>query len=132
MTDEQLAAIEQRVLAASPAPWTQEDWSGRLRDANNQSLCAADSEGTDAGLLRDKDRDFVIGAREDVPALLAEVRRLRAERDEVEALLPAVLRFVKKETGELDLVEIVRRYEKHRAMSVAIADWDFDRGAPKA
>jgi hypothetical protein len=32
-----------------------------------------------------KDGEFIVAAREDIPALLAEVRRLRAELDDLEA-----------------------------------------------
>lgn len=77
MTDEELQAIRARCEAASPAPWEQEEWSGRLRDAHGESLCAADPDGADAGLWRKEDARFVIHARIDVPTLLAEVDRLQ-------------------------------------------------------
>lgn len=79
MTDEQLAAIEQRVQAATPGPWRveQKDGDRYLYDTSDTAMMcdmqyypwAPDEEG---------DWQFIAHAREDVPALLAEVRRLQA------------------------------------------------------
>ncbi len=87
MTDEQLAAIEARANAATKGPW----WVEREKDHQAgekgyrawlikyrwddvptwlaESSCHADSEAN---------FDFLSRAREDIPALVAEVRRLRA------------------------------------------------------
>jgi hypothetical protein len=60
VTDDELDVIGARANAATPGPWTWPDWddcSEQEADANNE---------------------FIAHAREDVPALVAEVRRLRA------------------------------------------------------
>jgi hypothetical protein len=54
MTEDELKAIEKRVNAATPGPWT-----------------------TGAGKIQD--RTFIAAARTDVPTLVAEVRRMRKE-----------------------------------------------------
>ena len=54
MDEKRLAEIEARVDASSPGPWTWKDCGARARD-----------------------HEFIANAREDVPALVAEVRRLR-------------------------------------------------------
>lgn len=80
MTDEELAAIEERADAATPGPWR----ISRLRDGSDLVM----SDGAPAGVVADcrdergfngdPDATFIAAARSDVPALLAEVRRLRA------------------------------------------------------
>lgn len=118
MTDEELQAIRTRAEAATPGPWTEGAGTvagGEVRelvigpDGRTIIAMAYGGFGHPMPDCTREDRAFIAAARTDVPALLAEVERLRAERDEVEALLPAVFRFVHKETGELALVEIVRR-----------------------
>ena len=86
MTDEELTAIKVRAEAAAPGPWT-------LRKGDLHTI-----EGTDPPhyrvmsrfLATDEDTAFIIHAREDIPALLAEVERLRAR----EAALMAVVKKV--------------------------------------
>lgn len=48
-------------------------------------------------------------AEEDVARLLAELKRFRAIHADIEGLLPAGVRIVHKDTGELNLVEVVRQ-----------------------
>jgi hypothetical protein len=100
MTDEQLAEIEARCAAASPGPWDAirtisrpEDgaflvyklqgrggWNRLMRvvTVTNPKLPAVPPV-DEARITRLEDAVFCSHAREDVPALLAEVRRLRAE-----------------------------------------------------
>jgi hypothetical protein len=65
-----LAAIKARVEAASVGPWTAHPdglvWAPRLGDPVSASTEPADAE-------------FIAAARQDVPALIAEVERLRAQ-----------------------------------------------------
>lgn len=69
MTDDELRAIEERMANASPGPWygynnpTDEWWAKQYPG----------------------DARFIAYARDDVPALLAEVRRLRGRVAELEA-----------------------------------------------
>jgi hypothetical protein len=81
MTDEELTAIEARANAATPGPWATHD-QGRedysiCRDNGNNTCCPLfERIGPDDDSI---DGAFISAARVDVPALVAEVRRLRAE-----------------------------------------------------
>jgi hypothetical protein len=72
MTDEELAGIEARANAATAGPWTVDN------DTDKRCQIATASAGVIADMLR-VDGVFCAAARTDVPALLAEVRRLRGE-----------------------------------------------------
>lgn len=75
-----LDAIEARATVASPAPWsTHSDWPGRVFSRNQFSGHIARATGTWA----ERNAAFVAHARTDVPALVSEARRLRAELDAV-------------------------------------------------
>jgi hypothetical protein len=80
VTNEELTAIEARANAATLGPWATHD-QGRedysiCRDNGNNTCCplferiGRDDDGIDGA--------FIAAARVDVPALIAEVRRLRA------------------------------------------------------
>lgn len=80
MTEEQLKAIEERAKAATPGPWTpkrlrQNDWHLRGPDG----IVFAEVED-------DADAAFIAHAREDIPALVEEVRRLRGVADRLREL----------------------------------------------
>src|SRR4051812_2915147 len=86
LTEDDLAAIEARCNAATPGPW--ESWiEGRDHFGGDSIIRTADA---DLYLLpvptpqHHQDQDFIAAARQDVPRLIAEVRRLRrliAERE---------------------------------------------------
>jgi hypothetical protein len=89
-----IAEIQQRAEAATPGPWsTHEDWPGRVfSDGNPNYLHIARTTGWNA----EANERFIAHAREDVPALLAELSTVRAELRvargrvaELEALKPA-------------------------------------------
>lgn len=93
MTDEQLTAIEQRANAAPPGPWR-----NVMSCANSEFITCLEND--DGYLLFDCDTlDFVSHARTDVPALVAEVRRLRgalmqiANRPEAEMMTAVTLHY---------------------------------------
>lgn len=93
LTDQQLNDIETRANAATDGPWTVEleqcDCSdGYCHHGTYVSaIYAADGARRDElGDFTDADWQFTIHARTDVPALVAEVRRLRAELAAVTAL----------------------------------------------
>ena len=71
-TDIDLDAIRRLTEAATPAPWTAHPdglvWPERIGDPVSGSVLVEDAE-------------FIAAARSAVPALLAEVRRMRAEWD---------------------------------------------------
>lgn len=80
MTDEQLSEIEARANAATPGPWGIQKSTD---DVNDRFLMAAviSSDDVVGGGMYLRDATFIASAREDVPALVAEVRRLHAERE---------------------------------------------------
>jgi predicted dithiol-disulfide oxidoreductase (DUF899 family) len=94
MNEQELQAIEARCNAATPGPWGEEkDDRSYIVIAPHPELgscncCIAEIDGW---FSDDSKRDcaFIAAARADVPALLAEVRALRAKLDAVpvEALL---------------------------------------------
>lgn len=100
MTDEELAAIERRCQAAkdceewgrpeSPLTWTPEcrDENGQYHQAavwfDDGDSCAFVDNNMGLGYSGDAIAEFFAGCWLDVPALLAEVRRLRAEVSEYE------------------------------------------------
>ncbi|MGW4380156.1 hypothetical protein [Kitasatospora sp. NPDC004531] len=92
LSDEELNAIERRVAAASPGPWTAFLESRQAAGGDSFIRLDADPEQDDEFYLHrfvdgrpilgidprtDADLDFIAAARQDVPRLLAEVRRLR-------------------------------------------------------
>ena len=81
MTDDELGQIEARCNAATPAPWQsfiegRDHTSGSdfIRTGGLDDSCP-DIELTGA---TDEDQDFIAHARQDVPTLIAEIRRLQA------------------------------------------------------
>lgn len=82
MTQEQLDAIQERVDATTEGPWEQ---CGRGIDGGPSSITEVvtlDVEcmgycygGTGLGVQNEADAEFIAHARQDVPALLAEVER---------------------------------------------------------
>lgn len=86
MTDEELATIEGRANAATPGPW---NCRGSYSRRSTIFITAGPSEpnGEEIPATADKmdDADFIAHARQDVPALIAEVRRLRDEAAAAEA-----------------------------------------------
>jgi hypothetical protein len=96
VTPDQLAAIRERCEAALEGPW--------MVDADNPQIVMAPDNppSTFDGFLIariispdaaqvDADADFIAHARDDVPALLAEVERLRAVVDAVRRDIPRLV-----------------------------------------
>jgi len=85
MTEQELAAIEARCNAATPGPWNRAYHGNMIivESPNSIVVNADDKEfGTGlqyGGIKGETDGDFIANSRTDVPALLAEVRRLMAE-----------------------------------------------------
>lgn len=87
MTDEELDAIEARANAATPGPWT---WETDYEEEGGYFLDGSDGE--DVGWARSEpDIVFITAARVDVPALVAEVRRLRAVERAAHEVVAVVL-----------------------------------------
>ncbi|WP_312146923.1 hypothetical protein [Brevundimonas sp.] len=75
MDEDDLRQIEARVDAATPGPWT--SWiEGRDHTAGSSFI---ETRGDDIELVgcSAADQDFIAAARSDIPALIAEIRRLR-------------------------------------------------------
>lgn len=89
ISEAELAAIERRAAAASPAPW--KSWiEGRdflagstfieLNDADGDQVdlyLSVDGPHGLSAVASDADHDFIAHARQDIPRLIAEIRRLR-------------------------------------------------------
>ena len=84
MTDEELAAIESRANAATREPWIVGDAYVPTASLSAVSVYGMGMEVAECQM--DTDGAFIAAARVDVPALIAEVRSLRAERDALRAL----------------------------------------------
>lgn len=80
MTDEELRAIAARCERATPGPWTSMI-EGRDHPSGSSFIMtgAPGSRGEDIELsgASPDDQDFIAHARQDVPRLMEEVRRLR-------------------------------------------------------
>lgn len=76
LSADDLAAIEARVRATTPGPW-RSVIEGRDQDSGSSFIM---TEGEDIYLsgASDADQDFIAHARQDVPRLLAEIRRLKS------------------------------------------------------
>ena len=87
MTREQLDAIRARVEAATPGPWEPSSDTLTWIHVEAHGLTVAECRTYLNRQHTDKQNDanaaFIASAREDVPALLAEVERLTAERDAI-------------------------------------------------
>jgi hypothetical protein len=79
LVEERLMQIEARLNAATPAPW-QSFIEGRDHTSGSNFIMTNSGKGEDIEMLgaTAADQDFVAAAREDIPFLLAEVRRLQA------------------------------------------------------
>jgi len=74
--DEELDLIEARLNAAAPGPW-RSFVEGRDHDSGSSFIQTPVSDIELSGST-DADQDFVAHARQDLPRLLSEIRRLRA------------------------------------------------------
>lgn len=77
MTDEELDEIERRCAAAQPGPWVSYV-EGRDHVAGSDFVMVGEGDSIELTGATVADQDFIAHARQDVPRLVAEVRRLRA------------------------------------------------------
>ncbi|UJJ51043.1 MULTISPECIES: hypothetical protein [Rhodanobacter] len=81
MTDEEICKIEARCNAATAAPW-QSFIEGRDHASGSDFIRTGGLDGASPDIyLTDAthaDQDFIAHARQDIPLLIAEVRRLKA------------------------------------------------------
>lgn len=83
-----LDAIERRANAATPGTWLYADTIDMVSSIQADAICVCEFYGLQDRI--DRDAPFIAHARTDVPALVAEVRRLRAERNELHTALRAM------------------------------------------
>lgn len=76
MTDEELARIRRRCDAASPGPW--KAWIEGRDHTSGSSMVQTGADDIEMWGATEADHDFIAHARQDIPRLLAEIRRLRA------------------------------------------------------
>jgi hypothetical protein len=98
VTEQELIEIEARAAEATPGPWK---WNGgQFEDARLQvgdkfvlfaSLYMPRGNWEAYVDVSDADMDFIAASRTDVPALVAEVRRLRAELAEYQDRVALVI-----------------------------------------
>jgi len=110
-----LDEIERCANAATPGPWKHE--GQEVRAACHVAFCgeAANSRGATNAQDCTRNARFIASARTDVPALIAEVRRLRGEIDAMAA--------------ELHAMSVRRDAEDHESAIAALraqatADWE--------
>ncbi len=84
LSDDELARIEARCNAATPSPWIAYV-EGRDHTSGSSFIKTGppkqrgqDIELTGATV---EDHDFIAGARQDIPRLIAEIRRLRSSHE---------------------------------------------------
>jgi hypothetical protein len=115
LTDEQYAAIRAREAAATPGPWHVED---DKRDLNRWVVSEAGTLEANFGYVGNGNQDdsaFVAAAREDVPALLGEVDRLRkvnaawsAESDLLLGIIREANQILREPSDAADRLEAIR------------------------
>jgi hypothetical protein len=116
MTDAELAAIEVRAEAATAGPW-RVTARGDV-DSHTGKVVAADERGN---VMADgDDLAFIAASRIDVPALVAEVRRLTAALAAADALADAAWQDI--HDGE------AAPLHAQLATRVTLADYDKARG----
>lgn len=119
MTPADLAAIEERCSAATDGPWRHDGFQ----------LVYCDELG-DIANATSNDAAFIAHARSDVPALLAEVRRLQADNERLRRGMEALMRidpYVGRD-GEVTLP----RYEVKRIADNLLAGREWDESTDGA
>lgn len=113
MTEDELSQIEARTRRATPGPWRwwtsnsfrrllSSDPSGKDGDVLSGTIQRSD--GHPDVLVSEDDASFIQHAREDVPALVAEVRRLQALRPDISSFEPIKLSAFEQEDTSDNLV----------------------------
>jgi hypothetical protein len=86
-----LAPIQDREQAATPGPWWNDGHEIYRGEPGDTSRWIGETCNIDNLPASDANGAFLAGARQDVPALLAEVTRLRAENADAQARITAAL-----------------------------------------
>lgn len=91
MTHEQIEAIRERAEKATEGPWR----SVALVSGSTSYVILTDGDAITANIVADEIKGvcsarFIANAREDIPALLAEVERLQKQNEEYERALSQI------------------------------------------
>ncbi len=82
LPDEELQRMQKRCAAATPGPW--KSYVEGRDHTSGSSFIMTGEEDIELTGATEADQDFVAHARQDVPHLLEEVRRLRQKIEELE------------------------------------------------
>jgi hypothetical protein len=102
LNEEDLMSIERRLKASSPGPWRHRSHGFIESGIDGDLVIGVTCQGHDECLERLPSADnaeFIAHARQDVPALLAEVRHLRERVAELEAALRSASRPMRERVG---------------------------------
>ena len=77
MTEEELANIEARCARVTGGPWR--SWIEGRDHTSGSNIISTSGADIELSGATDADQDFIAAARQDVPALLADIARLRAD-----------------------------------------------------
>jgi hypothetical protein len=77
ITDDRLAEIQERSNAATPGPW-RSFVEGRDHDSGSSFIQTSGDDIEFVGAT-EADQDFMAHARQDIPELIAEIARLKAQ-----------------------------------------------------
>ncbi len=75
VTDEYLQGVENRARAATPGPWI--SFVEGRDHTSGSSFVRTQGEDIEFSGATTADQDFIANARQDIPLLIAEIRRLR-------------------------------------------------------
>jgi hypothetical protein len=75
VTEEYLQDVENRVHAATPGPWT--SFVEGRNHTSGSSFVRTHADDIEFSGATAADQDFIANARQDIPLLIAEIRRLR-------------------------------------------------------
>lgn len=131
ITDEELARLEALTRAATPGPWVT-DADEPIAAETHAEVCFEDDYGshTIATEMSCDDARFLMAARDAVPALVAEVRRLAADLDLSERARATMLAAVAERDALRAENERLRDDMEERVrtiVSVVVADRDAAR-----
>lgn len=95
MTDDTLTEIETHLASATAGPWRTQIAACDHMDTEDHSAIKGGAGALVSGCIEwEPDATFIAHAREDIPALIAEVRRLREEHDALHNDISALIAHV--------------------------------------
>lgn len=135
-----LPAIRARAEAATPGPWTTNEYKGELFVVAG-GVCLWDAHGdlrwgsyVSEGVRGDANAAFICHAREDIPALLAEVERLtrNLEYASAECCDLSAYRQLVREEHPAEVAALTAEVERLREQLPRVVRWVVKDLAPRA